>query len=66
MFFQVQAGRLVTSQQKCNFFCLRFTFACRLVLYSACAVENPEISEFCVSKIRAVPKDYKRVKKILT
>ena len=45
-------GRLVTSQQNLIFFCLRFIFACRSVLYLyACAVKNPEISGFCTSKI---------------
>ena len=39
--FQVQ-GRLVTSQQKCYFFCLHIIFACRLVLnLYACAIKNP-------------------------
>ena len=50
------------------FLCLRFIFACRLVLYLyACEVENPEISGFCVSKIRAVRMTYReRVIKIET
>ena len=48
-------GIMVTGQEKCNFFCLRFIFACRLVLYlCACAGENPEILRFCVSEIRIV------------
>ena len=35
----------------------RFIFACRLVLYLyACAVENPEIPGFCVSKSRGLRK----------
>ena len=33
-----------------------------LYLY-ACAVENPEISAFCISEIRAVATDHKKVKK---
>ena len=45
----------------------RFIFACRLVLYLyACAVENPEILGFCVSKSRGLRTDHKRVKKIET
>ena len=37
-----------------------FAFPC---VYSyACAVENPKISGFCVSKIRAVPTDNERVR----
>ena len=52
-------GRLAPSQQKYRF------FACRLILYlCAYAVENPEILGFCVSKIRTVRTDNKRVKKI--
>ena len=47
--------RLVTSQQKYNFFCLPFIFALLFYLYS-CAVKNPGITGFCVSKIRVVPK----------
>ena len=38
-----------------SFYCLPFIFTCRLVLYLyACAVENPEISGFCVSKSRGL------------
>ena len=45
----------------------RFIFACRLVLnLYACAVENPEIPGFCVSKSRGLRIDHKRVKKIET
>ena len=37
------------------FFCFRFIFACCFVLYSyARSFENPEISGFCVSRVRAV------------
>ena len=50
-----------------SFYCLRFIFASRLVLYlNACAIENPKISGFCVCEIRAVPTDRKRVEKIET
>ena len=48
-----------------SFFLSRFIFACCLVLYLyACAVENPEIPGFCVSKSRGLHTDHKRVKKI--
>ena len=66
MLFQFK-GSLVTNQQKFHFFFLlpRFIFACRLVLYLyACAVENPEIPGFCVSKNIGLRTDHKRVKKI--
>ena len=57
---------LVSNQQK-FFCCLRFIFACRLVLYLyTCAVGNPEISGFCVSKCRGWRTDHKRVKNIET
>ena len=57
---------LVTNQQKISFFLQsRFIFACRLVLYLyACAVENPEIPGFCVSKSRGLRTDHERAKKI--
>ena len=47
---------------KTRFYYLIVIFACRLVLYSlhACAVENPEISGFCVSKIRAMFTDHRK------
>ena len=50
---QGQPGDLST---KISFFsCLSLIFACRLVLYLyACAVENPEILGFCVSKSRQI------------
>ena len=59
VFFQI----LVTNQQKylfpLIFLCLRFIFACRLVLYLyACAVENPKISGFCVSKSKDLRTDH--------
>ena len=44
------------------FFCFRFIFAYHLVLYLY-MVENPKISWLCVSEIRAVCTDHKRVKK---
>ena len=58
----------MTNQQKCHFSAVSlFIFACRLVLYLyACAVENPEIPGFCVSKSRGLRTDHKRVKKIET
>ena len=34
-------------------------------VYYACAVENPEISRFCVTKIRAVRTDQTRVKNVV-
>ena len=50
-------GRLVTNKQKFKFSVL--IFACRLVLYLyACAIENPKISGFRVSEIRALPTDH--------
>ena len=49
------------------FCCLASIFACRLVFYLyACAVENPEIPGFCVSKSRGLRTDHKRMKKIET
>ena len=53
--------------KKVIFLLSRFIFACRLVLYLyACAVENPEIPGFCVTKNRGLRTDHKRVKKIET
>ena len=43
-----------------------FFSGCLVLYFCACVVENPEISWFCVSKIRAVRRDHKRVKKIET
>ena len=50
---------------KTRFYYLIVIFPCSLVLYSlhACAVENPEISGFCVFKIRAMFTDHKRERK---
>ena len=46
---------------------LPLIFACCLVLYLyACAVENPEIPGFCVSKSIGLRTDHKRVKNIET
>ena len=65
--FLVQ-GSLVTNQQKSHFSAVFASFLlARLVLYLyACAVENPEISGFCVSKSRGLRTDHKRVKNIET
>ena len=64
--YAFQVGRLLTSRRTYNFFCLRFIFASRLVLYSCtCTVENPEISGFCVLTIRAVPTDHKPVRNVV-
>ena len=58
-------GRLVTNQQKYQFilsslhFCLSFGF-----VFIRMRSWNPEISGFCVSEIRAVRTDHKRVQKI--
>ena len=52
--------RLVTIEQKCNFFLSWVYFACCLVWYLyECAVENSEISGFCVSKSRGLCTDHK-------
>ena len=51
---------------KMQFFCVSVSFllAVWFCIYIAHAVENPEISRFRVSDIRAVPTDHKQVKKI--
>ena len=55
----------VTNQKKLNLSPSLFTSACRLVFYLyVWAVENLEISVFCVSEIRALRTEHKRVKKI--
>ena len=66
MLFQYK-GSLVTNQQKCHFSAvsLHFRLPFGFVLY-ACAVENPKISGFCVSKSRGLRTDHKRVKNIKT
>ena len=54
--------------KKCHFsavFALFFAYRLALYLYT-CAVENPEISGFCVSKSRGLRAGHKRVKKIET
>ena len=46
MLFRFFSGRLLTSQQKCIFFCLRFIFSRRLVIvFISMAVWNPDISD---------------------
>ena len=66
--FQIQSQTSDQPKKMSYVFYLRFIFVCHLVLYQyVCAVKNPEISGFCVFKIKVVPPtDHKRVKKIKT
>ena len=66
--FSSKKGSLVTNQQKCYlFFCLAlFLLAVWFFYLYACAVENPEIPGFCVSKSSGLRTDHKRMKKIET
>ena len=63
--FLVQ-GSLVTNQQKRHFSAVSLHFSLPFGFYLyVCAVENPEISGFCVSKSRGLRTDHKGVKKKL-
>ena len=60
-------GWLVTSQQKCHFILSSLNIYWPFgFVFVRMRSWNPEISGFCVSKIRELPADHKRVKKIET